>query len=759
MIVVALKPVPDPASPPEMEPQTLSPKRTGFGLVANPVDRHALSLALDLRDSWPAAGDSRPEVVAVAMAPPEAEQVLRQALAVGADRAVLLSDPAFAGSDTLATARCLAAAVRRLSTAGSCSDPGGGDRDLLIVTGESSSDSGTGHVGPQLATLLGLGWVPFVTGAEWDGTAEADGFVGKAGNAGGAVGPVGAPVLRLTTRQEPGLPRWRLSLPGLITVGREVAPARPVTFTGVVRARRRPLEVLGAAALGLAARDVGLQGSPSRTVSWREAPAGPGGLTLQGSLDEMAAELSRLLRAKMRSLAGNGPPVDGPAGGSAGGPANGPANGLTGGRAAEEAALRPGEENGAAARGLRAEPDDVGAEPRAIGVGEASGLCRGAVLAILGLGRPARRTAQTRPSRETGTEAGLIAVGRNLADRAGRNLVVLDLSGDDPGTRAAAGASTALVCRGDWTHPVVGPHRLATLLGLVEPWAVLLPAERSSSVLAAATAARLGTSLVAGAVALEYGDDFPSGEVPALGGYANIACPGGRPPMFTVRAEAVEASPPGRPAHQDSGAAPGGVPPVTVLDLSAFPGPVSGGPDAANPVPAASGGHSDTAEQAGQPASGRNGAGSSPGRIPLTTAAAVVVGGAGAATAEGWALLERLAGLLGAALGATRPCVDAGLADENRMIGHSGVTVRPELYVGVGVSGDVQHTIGLGRVGFLAAVNTDTRCRLAGMSDVLVPADLYEFLPLLIDNLAAGADPREDAPGRGADTLETENTD
>jgi electron transfer flavoprotein beta subunit len=112
--------------------------------ILNPCDRLALDTAKGLKS---AAGGT---VVALSMGPPMAEEVLREALALGADRAILLTDPAFAGADTLATAQTLAAAVRRL---------GGFD---LILCGARSLDSDTGQVGPQVAELLDLPMAAYV---------------------------------------------------------------------------------------------------------------------------------------------------------------------------------------------------------------------------------------------------------------------------------------------------------------------------------------------------------------------------------------------------------------------------------------------------------------------------------------------------------------------------------------------------------------------------------------------------------------------
>jgi len=106
--------------------------------ILNPADREALDVAMELKEK---AGG---RIVAISMGPPQADEVLREALACGADRAVLLTDPAFAGADTLATARTLAAAVRKIG------------KVSLVLCGSRTLDSDTGQVGPQLAEMLGI---------------------------------------------------------------------------------------------------------------------------------------------------------------------------------------------------------------------------------------------------------------------------------------------------------------------------------------------------------------------------------------------------------------------------------------------------------------------------------------------------------------------------------------------------------------------------------------------------------------------------
>ncbi len=121
----------------------------------------------------------------------------------------------------------------------------------------------------------------------------------------------------------------------------------------------------------------------------------------------------------------------------------------------------------------------------------------------------------------------------------------------------------------------------------------------------------------------------------------------------------------------------------------------------------------------------------------LTEAEVVVAGGAGMGDREGWKLIEQLAATLGAAVGGTRPPLDEGWIGEGQMIGQSGVTIRPKLYIGAGISGEMQHTVGLRDAGVVVAINSDCKARIFQEADFGLVGDALKLLPLLIEALAA----------------------
>ncbi len=129
--------------------------------------------------------------------------------------------------------------------------------------------------------------------------------------------------------------------------------------------------------------------------------------------------------------------------------------------------------------------------------------------------------------------------------------------------------------------------------------------------------------------------------------------------------------------------------------------------------------------------------------VPLTEAEIVVAGGAGMGDREGWKLIEELAEVLGAAVGGTRPPLDEGWIEPGRMIGQSGVTVRPKLYIGAGISGEMQHTVGIRDAGVVVSINIDPQARIFQESDYGIVGDARKVLPALIAALKEWVCPTE----------------
>jgi len=147
-IIVCIKQVPN-TTEIKIDPVTNTLKRDGVPSIINPDDKAAIEAALQLKDSCGA------QVTVISMGPPQAEKALREALAMGADEAFLLTDRAFGGSDTLATSTIIAAAIEKLG----CD---------LVLCGRQAIDGDTAQVGPQIAEHLGLPQITYAAGISYD---------------------------------------------------------------------------------------------------------------------------------------------------------------------------------------------------------------------------------------------------------------------------------------------------------------------------------------------------------------------------------------------------------------------------------------------------------------------------------------------------------------------------------------------------------------------------------------------------------------
>jgi electron transfer flavoprotein alpha subunit len=126
-----------------------------------------------------------------------------------------------------------------------------------------------------------------------------------------------------------------------------------------------------------------------------------------------------------------------------------------------------------------------------------------------------------------------------------------------------------------------------------------------------------------------------------------------------------------------------------------------------------------------------------PEELPLEKAEVVIAGGWGIGSKENWEMIEELARVLGGAVGATRPPVDEGWIQEGQMIGQSGKTVRPTLYMGIGISGVMHHVVGMDQSKHIITINSDPNAEIFETSDVIVVEDFKKIVPKLIEGLKA----------------------
>jgi electron transfer flavoprotein beta subunit len=257
-IVVCVKRVPD------LSEADVSVDRSGKAIKSddlvfdiNEWDSYAMEEAVQLRDELGGT------VTAITLGPDESDEVLRRCLALGADTAAHVSDPALDGGDGHATAVALAAAIRKQ----------GFD---LVLTGFMAADDGLAQVGPSVAQMLGVPHATLVTGVEIDGK-----------------------VARVRRELEGGLEEVvELQLPAVLTIQTGINEPRYVSIAGIRRASRRDVPILGLAELGLGAGDVGETGSRVELVGLSLPPAGEKGEMLEGKPDAVAGRLVEIFAGK-----------------------------------------------------------------------------------------------------------------------------------------------------------------------------------------------------------------------------------------------------------------------------------------------------------------------------------------------------------------------------------------------------------------------------------------------------------------------------
>ncbi len=256
-IAVCIKPVPDPVHYDKIriDPVRKTVVREGIPTIINPSDKHAIEAALQLRGE----GDT---VTVITMAPPNAEETLRDALAMGADAAVLLTDRAFAGADTWATSYTLAAGLKK---AGSFD---------IVVTGTESADGATTQVPAQLAEWLG--W-PHL----WNSV---------------SIEKVSAESLKVRTKAENEWSDYQIGLPCLLAVSREANKPRLTSLMGVMKAKKKPLTVWTRSDLDVEDGSLGIGGSPTQPGAIFEPEMGRKGIVLTGDAEEIVNILVEKLR-------------------------------------------------------------------------------------------------------------------------------------------------------------------------------------------------------------------------------------------------------------------------------------------------------------------------------------------------------------------------------------------------------------------------------------------------------------------------------
>ncbi|MFZ5968083.1 MAG: electron transfer flavoprotein subunit beta [Bacillota bacterium] len=257
-VIVCVKQVPD-TNEVRIDPVKGTLIRDGVPSILNPDDKNALEEALKLKDNRQDV-----HITVITMGPPQADEVLRECLAMGADEAILLSDRAFAGADTWATSNTLAAAVKKI-----------GDYDIIFA-GRQAIDGDTAQVGPQLAERLGISQVTYVQHFE----VKDDHIV-------------------VQRALEDGYEVIKVQKPVLLTAIKELNHPRYMSVQGIYDAfREKDVKVWTLADLAVNKNDVGLEASPTQ-VKRSFTPEQKGkGVMLKGTTKDMVEQLVASLKQK-----------------------------------------------------------------------------------------------------------------------------------------------------------------------------------------------------------------------------------------------------------------------------------------------------------------------------------------------------------------------------------------------------------------------------------------------------------------------------
>lgn len=613
-VIACIKQVPD-TTEVKMDPDRGTLIREGIPSVINPTDVNAVEECLRLKDLYKA------NVAAITMGPPQAEEALRDLLAMGADRAILLTDRAMAGADTFATSYTLSTAVQRL-------EKEEGSADLLFF-GRQALDGETGQVGPGVAARLGIPIVTYTNRIVKLDLQERSLVAIR--NAGDMIETV------------------KVSLPAAVSVVEKVNRPRRATIEGLLCAQRAEVEIWNKDSVNADSTKIGLPGSPTIVRKmFVPKPRGRGEM-LDGRNDPASA--ARWLKEKIFSSRPFG---------------------------------------GKPLATSTASPSEIQAV-----VKRDANLKRSAVWVYV----------EQNEGRAANVSWELLGAGARLAKKLDSELeaVVVGYEAEDIAREAASyGASRVYLV----DHPLLKHYRttpyanaLTEIAVSYQPQILLIGATRNGRDLSGMVATNIGTGLTADCTSLDIEPD--TGLMlqirPTWGGrqLAVIMTPKHRPQMSTVR-PGVFPRPPKTNAkaeivriqmdfrEQEI--------PTEILDFEWI-------------------------EKSSM----------------LQESDIVVSGGRGLGSEKNFQLVRDLANALGGAVGASRRAVESGFADKESQVGQTGKTIRPKLYIAVGVSGSIQHLVGIEGAETVMALNIDPEAPIFNSCNYGVIGDAARILPLLID--------------------------
>ncbi len=613
-IVVCVKHVPD-ASDIRFDPITLNLIREGVPSIVNPFCLNAIEEAVKLKEQLGAT------ITAVAMGPLQAQEGLREALAMGVDKAIMISDREMAGADTLATSYTLWRSIATIAKENPFD---------LILTGKVAIDGETGQVPPGLAVRFDIPIISNVTKIE-------------------KIDPQSKTVV-VKHRFDDGIETVQAKLPAVLTITEEANKPRKFTIEGMLKAERTQIEIWNKDKIQADPNLLGLKGSPTIVKKVFPPPGRKQGEMFDGTNDPQGA--AKWLTQKLIGVH------------------------ILGKGRQDSAAPVPQASNG----------NNV--TPRAAGNGKYGevwifvehfhGKSIQVPWELLGEGR--------RLANIYGTKLGALVIG-NKVDHLAKEAFV-------------HGADKVYLVEDERLEDYrTQPYAIAMeeVVRKFKPEALLVGGTVRGRDLAGSAATFLETGLIADCTALDV--DLETGTFlgtrPDYGGnlMSTIICPKQRPTMASVRPRVMKSLPvdEGRDGE--------------IVRLSPNLKPEDLNTEVTEFVPI---------ERFG---------------VRIEDAQIIVSGGRGLGSAKNLSLVEELANILHAQVGASRAAVRAGWIGPDHQVGQTGFTVRPRLYIAVGISGAIQHIVGIMNADYIVAINRDPEAAIFKMANFGVVGDLFKIVP------------------------------
>jgi len=243
----------------KIDPETNTLVRAGVKNIINPFDAYAIEEGVRIKERF---DDGEAEVIALTMGPPQSEEILREAISVGVDRAILLSDRAFAGADTWATSATLARAIDMI---GECS---------LVILGKQTLDGDTGQVGPELAHRLNI---PFIGYAS-------------------SIPEISGNKIKVKRLMEDRYETFEIKLPAAVSVVKDINIPRVPSLRGKMKAKNVEIPVWDAVKLGVNEDEVGLSGSYTQVIKIFTPDIKHEIKMIKGSTEEQVEQLYKELK-------------------------------------------------------------------------------------------------------------------------------------------------------------------------------------------------------------------------------------------------------------------------------------------------------------------------------------------------------------------------------------------------------------------------------------------------------------------------------